>query len=82
MGALKYELSDFYDLVLTDWIGGGPEWNSGITFGGFAGKSYEMDNGGNVTVVEAPWNVAIAFDLRRPLKAQLAEAAPELEECQ
>ena len=46
MGALKYGLEEFYDPVHSDWMGLGPEWNSGMIFGGFHRESYEMDDGG------------------------------------
>jgi len=75
--ARKYDLTEFYDPVISDW-GFGPEWNSGLSFGGLEGVDYERDHHGNVEKVPAPNLAALTFDLSRNIKAQMKEAQIEL----
>lgn len=78
--AQKYELDAFFDPVISDWMGGGPEWGSGILYGGEHGKRYLSDVL-DFHSEESPEIISISFDLSRPLEDQLAEAKKLLEEC-
>jgi hypothetical protein len=76
--ARKYGLDEFYDPIISDWMHLGPEWNSGLVFGPLHGSDYRLSDEGGWEEVDAPHMVSLTFDLSRPLKAQLDEAAAEL----
>jgi hypothetical protein len=78
-GALRYGLSDFYDPIVCNWGAFGPEWGTGLIYGGEHGREWRVTETGHFVTVDAEYMVALAFDLRRPLKAQLAEAEVELQ---
>lgn len=80
--AEKYGLSELYDPVISDWMTLGPEWSTGLVYGGFDTSELKLTSAGVYEEVEAPHLTAFTFDLRRPLKAQLAEAHKELRQYQ
>lgn len=81
-GAQRYALMKFFDPVISEWVYGGPEWNSGLILGGFDGQEWTVTNDGWFAAVEAEHMMALTFDLRRPLKEQITEANATLEQAQ
>lgn len=79
-GAQRFGLRQFFDPVISDWGASGPEWDSGIEHGGEHRREWIVTPNGNYTDVPAEHRVAISFDLRRPLNAQLAEARAMLQQ--
>lgn len=78
VGAYRYQLHQFFDPVISNWCGLGPEWHSGLVFGGFDRTDYAPNAEGVWEEIEARHMVAFTFDLRRPITPQLAEAKLEL----
>jgi len=80
--AKQYGLDVLYDPVISNWMSCGPEWNSGLVYGGFDHSEWRYAPNGKYEEVQASHMTAFTFDLRRPLVAQLEEAKKELEQYQ
>ena len=81
-GAQRFGLTQFFDPVISEWGVGGPEWNSGIEYGGGHGEEWVVAPDGGFAHAPAEHRFAISFDLRRPLNAQLAAAREMLQQAQ
>lgn len=80
--ARKYGLGRFYDPIIGDWFGFGPEgtseWNSGLIVGGVDRWQSFINEEGEVAEAERPHLLPLTFDLRRPLAPQLKIARETL----
>ena len=81
-GARRYGLLELYDPVVSDWMSSGPEWHSGLVYGGFEGEEMIVGEDGGYEDIKASHMVAFTFNLKRPLAPQLKEVARQLEQGQ
>lgn len=80
--ARKYGLTEFFDPVIGNWIGLGPEWNSGLIFGASDGRELFVGDDREYHFRPATFLVDYSFDLRRPLPPQIAELTALLQQSQ
>ena len=81
--AERFRLEELYDPVISEWMGCGPEWNSGLIHSGLNGRDYRWRGPKDGwREVDAPHLVSVTFDLRFPLAAQFAEARDYIEDMQ
>lgn len=65
--AEEFELSEFFDPIVSDWMGGGPWWpETGLLCGAFEGDKEGL--------------ISFTFDYSRPIKPQLNQAEELIEE--
>jgi hypothetical protein len=77
--AAAYELSEFFDPVVSDWMGAGPQWNSGVIYGESNGKRGLFTENWGYEEVPDESLVSFTFDLSKPLEPQISEVKNELE---